>query len=834
MAEIPEHLQRRIYECRAKRLTSLDLSSEWDARDEQRLTEIPPEVWEFVWLRELDLSGNHLSEIPEAIGNLRNLVSLNLSSWHTIPDRLKIQKLPESLGNLSALTELNISRNQLTTLPEFLGNLSELKQLNISNNQLADLPESLGNLSSLIELDISKNKLTTLPKSLGNLSALTSLYISNNQFITLPEFIGNLPALTSLYFSSNQLTTFPEFIRNLSVLTSLNFENNKLTTLPEFLGNLPALIHLYTIDNPLEDPPIEIAKKGLEAIREYFRQKREAGQDTLYEAKLLIIGEGEAGKTTLARRIDDPDCPLPNLNESTEGINVIEWHFAREDGKDFRVNIWDFGGQEIYHATHQFFLTKRSLYLLVIDSRKDSPNLSYWLHIVELLSNNSPLVIIKNEKNNYPVSITEAQWRGRFENIKDDSISCNFSDNRGLGDIINAIKYHVQKLPHIGSTLPKTWIRVREALERDDRYYISLEKYLQICNENGFQQEKDALQMSEYLHDIGVILHFQDDPLSSLYKVVILKPKWGTEAVYKVLRSETVKQNRGRFSDRDLGDIWKAPEYATMRGELLALMMKFKLCYELPNERGNYIAPQLLDNDPPPYTWNEKNNLILRYEYEFMPKGILTRFIVDMHRLIEGLNVWGNGVILQGENTHAEIIEIYNQREIKIRLEGTNKRDLLTLITRQFDDIHRGYHRLQFKTLIPCRCARCEANTNPHFYSLETLKKFRSDRQFQIQCQESYAMLDVRNLIDDFEAGNPDRSPKPPIDRRKLLKTLTDLIPAQFNELQFEIDPPAGIVPPPPASQSDRVYALLKWAESPTGCTLEKVQEVLDIILGDR
>jgi hypothetical protein len=36
------------------------------------------------------------------------------------------------------------------------------------------------------------------------------------------------------------------------------------------------------------------------------------------------------------------------------------------------------------------------------------------------------------------------------------------------------------------------------------------------------------------------------------------------------------------------------------------------------------------------------------------------------------------------------------------------------------------------------------------------------------------------------------------------------------------------------ASQAERVSALLDWAKSPPGCTLEKVQEVLDIILGDR
>jgi GTPase SAR1 family protein len=40
----------------------------------------------------------------------------------------------------------------------------------------------------------------------------------------------------------------------------------------------------------------------------------------------------------------------------------LQFQFPYKD-KTFRVNIWDFGGQEIYHQTHQFFLSKRSLYL---------------------------------------------------------------------------------------------------------------------------------------------------------------------------------------------------------------------------------------------------------------------------------------------------------------------------------------------------------------------------------------------------------------------------------------------------------------------------------------
>jgi GTPase SAR1 family protein len=83
---------------------------------------------------------------------------------------------------------------------------------------------------------------------------------------------------------------------------------------------------------------------------------------------------------------------------SEKGIDIIQYHFPLENGEEFRINIWDFGGQEIYHETHQFFLTERSLYVLVVDNRKEDTDFYYWLNVVELLSKKSPLLIIKNEK----------------------------------------------------------------------------------------------------------------------------------------------------------------------------------------------------------------------------------------------------------------------------------------------------------------------------------------------------------------------------------------------------------------------------------------------------
>jgi small GTP-binding protein len=521
---------------------------------------------------------------------------------------------------------------------------------------------------------------------------------------------------------------------------------------------LEKLTRLNLDENPIAEPPLEVVKEGIEAIRQYFKQIETEGIDYLYEAKLLIVGEGGAGKTTLANKIINPNYKLCE-EDSTKGIEVLHWAFPRSDGNQFNVNIWDFGGQEIYHSTHQYFLTKRSLYLLVADTRKEDTDFYYWLNVIELLSDNSPILIIKNEKQDRQREISN-QLRSEFENFKE-AIPTNLANNRNLPAILTACKYHLSQLPHIGQTLPKTWVKVRHALENDPRNHISLNEYLQICKDNGFKERKDALQLSDYLHDLGICLHFQDDEISPLYQIVILKPKWGTDAAYAVLDNPKVMRNFGRFSNKELAQIWSADEYAGMHSGLLELMKRFQLCYEIPptisQRKGIYIAPQLLTENQPKYAWNESENLILRYTYDFMPKGLVRQFIVAMHESIEAQIVWRSGVIIHKReyaNTRAEVIENYGKREIKIRVSGKNKRDLLTIVTHELDKIHNSYKRLadKYQKLIPCNCNTCKGSQDPHFYEFANLKRRYENRKYTVECDISYEDVDVLGLIDDIGA----------------------------------------------------------------------------------
>jgi internalin A len=295
---------------------------------------------------------------------------------------------------------------------------------------------------------------------------------------------------------------------------------------------------------------------------------------------------------------------------------------------------------------------------------------------------------------------------------------------------------------------------VRETLENDTRNYISLDEYLSICQENGFDRLEDKLQLSGYLHDLGVCLHFQDDPL--LKKTVILNPTWGTDAVYKVLDNPGVISNMGKFNRVDLKKIWNEEKYINMQDELLQLMINFKLCYKIKNT-DDYIAPQLLTANAPDYQWDNINNLIMRYKYEFMPKGILSRFIVETQEyIVEQKYAWRSGVILHKEGAKAEVIEYYGKREIVIRISGENKKELMTIVTYELDKISNTFKRIKLDKLIPCNCSLCKSSTDPHFYRLENLKKRLRHKQFQVQCDESFENVDVLSLVDDFMGKDRD------------------------------------------------------------------------------
>ena len=801
-----------------------------------QLQEIPNEVFGLVQLESLYLQGNNLRRVPEQIRELPNLKRLDLTGnpIEEVPDvpglhldwgsylrckgtlskhnvagisiPLKFKRgLPSEVGPepkyrdelilLPRLSELNVFLSSKTldemvkptgAIRDLLDNISDfhlLESLHIVGFSLEEVPGGIRSLKRLRAFSLGAAELRAVPNWLGELKQLRSLSFFETGLSTLPDSLGELADLEYLSLWNNRFTEIPEVVFRLKNLTHLGLQcfrtdgcEGRIKQIPADILQLPKIETLGLYGQPIEVPPPEVVKEGVAAVKKYWRQQQEAGVDYLAEAKLIIVGEAGAGKTSLARKIEDPAYELKPQEASTEGIDVIRWSFpcavrVKRDGREelhqtqFKVSIWDFGGQEIYHATHQFFLTRRSLYLLVADDRKEDTDFNYWLQVVELRSDRSPLLIVQNEKQDRQRAIDLGSLRARFPNLRE-ALRVNLATNRGLDALIEAIRQELERLPHIGTPLPKTWSQVRAALENDPRNYISLDEFLDICQQNGFKRRDDKLQLSGYLHDLGICLHFQEDDV--LKYTVILKPKWGTDAVYRVLDDRGVLERQGRFGLEDLARIWADEQYSDMRDELLRLMMRFQLCYQLP-DRPVYIAPQLLSPTRPAYEWKGRGELVLSYDYTFMPKGILTRFIVAVNHLIEDQRlVWKSGVILARDGSRAEVIEDYSLRKIGVRVTGADARGLLAIVDDQLDRIHASFPRLKYEKYLPCNCEVCREREEPYAYPLSELRDFAAKGR-GIQCRASGDLVDAAELIRDvlpsaiYPLEMPPGQPAPPL-----------------------------------------------------------------------
>ena len=108
--------------------------------------------------------------------------------------------------------------------------------------------------------------------------------------------------------------------------------------------------------------------------------------------------------------------------------------------------------------------------------------------------------------------------------------------------------------------------------------------------------EHGARRLSEYLHDLGVFLHFQKNPL--LRRLVILSNEWATEAVFAVVNDRGVRRQKGRFTQDDYERFWGAAEYQDRHPELLQLLEQFEFSYRLDGPEPAWLVPQLLPSEP--------------------------------------------------------------------------------------------------------------------------------------------------------------------------------------------------------------------------------------------
>ncbi|MDM8524115.1 COR domain-containing protein [Desulfococcaceae bacterium HSG8] len=708
-----------------------------------QLTELPEEVSQLRNLTRLYLNSNQLSELPKEIDRLKNLNGLYLSYNH-------LDEFPEEILGLRNLTRLYLSYNQLSKLPPKIALLKNLNIFDLSYNQLIELPGEIGQLRNLTRLFLNSNELVELPKEISQLKKLTELHLSANQLLRLPKEISNLKSLALLYLDSNKLSEVPEEISRLRNLRELNLGVNQLREVPREIPLSERLIHLDLGGNPLTFPPPEIASQGLPAIRNYLQESGKGGQ-TLYECKLMVVGQGGVGKTCLVNRLISDE--YVENGRTTKGIDIHSWKLNAAD--DLRthltLNVWDFGGQEIYHATHQFFLTPRSLYILVWDAcqEEDHSRIDYWLNAIETFAEESPIIIVMNKSDERSNDLNFKELKERYPRIVA-SEKVSAKSGNGIESLRNLIRKHAWKLPLMGTFWPTSWLTIRRALRATSRYYLLYRKYLEVCSKVDID-EREAGSLSRYLHDLGIILHFRNDPL--LRHTMVLSPSWGTDAVYRVLDAKIVQENSGILYNRDLPRIWTdqklypRDKYAT----ILRLMANFELAFPF-GQRGCHIVVEFLSPREAEYAWNPEDYLQFEYHYDFLPAGIITRLIVRMHEFLierDGKKLcWREGAYFEYEVSRASVRINPHARVVVIQIDGIKKHELLAIIRSHFFAIHKSIRKIRFIEKIPCMCTAAKCR---HRFDYNFLLKCEEKGIESVICEKTADYVSVIPLLDSIE-----------------------------------------------------------------------------------
>jgi internalin A len=631
-------------------------------------------------LQTLDCSMNKISDLS-ALAHVPNLQTLHCY-WNEISDLSALAHVPNlqtlhctnnPISDLSALAHvpnlqtLYCSYNPISDLSA-LAHVPNLQTLHCSDNQISDL-SALAHVPNLQTLYCSDNQISDL-SALAHVPNLQTLDCSMNKISDFSALV-HVPNLQELYCAKNQISDFSALVHvpNLQTLYCSDNQISDLLPIYSFVmsGQLQRL-SLY--DNPAWGIPSGILGNNesdgcIENLKNYWLDL-DKGKKRQQQLKVQFVGNGRVGKTTLAYALEHKRAPSEPF-KSTHGIVIKEIQQAL-DGEDESVTLqlWDFGGQEIYHATHRLFLSDDCLYLLLwAEETEEHPDetrhpLSYWLELIHDLGNNSPVILVKNQIDRAdrlptrPAGLSDDM--PGVQQIRQE-VKISAMQYRGMPALRGAIESVLEELKQkICLELPTSWLQVQRELKQLDQKSIPLPHFKQLCIKAGISH---AEWLANYLHKTGALFYsegtFQDQ--------IILDQNWAINAVYRVFDPNKPHRRRiermgGRFSGEDASLFW-AEEEAKEQEVYVDFMRNCGICYEpkqQQNQRDNkpfaereFIIPALLPLTSKAKTaWGNSrpDDWQLDIEYPFLHRSIIERMILRIGETYEG-EPWRTGIFCE-------------------------------------------------------------------------------------------------------------------------------------------------------------------------------------------
>ncbi|XP_033759236.1 leucine-rich repeat serine/threonine-protein kinase 2-like isoform X1 [Pecten maximus] len=650
-------------------------------------------------LKELYISHNNLRQISSTLtAHLQGLEVLLLSSNN-------IHELPETPLRMAMLQTLNLNDNHISFIPEqFLTGCSRLETLELSNNGLERLPSEnmVTELPRLAKLKLAKNQLLEkepfyIPKLILELPSLRSVDLSSNGLVGIPAPLhwkstmlkevllcrNNITKLNldgakvwskleALNVSNNNISELPKEIGQLTSLTSLDISYNKsLTSLPDELGRCSKMWEM-----PLKGIGFSLDRIHRGKVKDLiaFLHNKLKKATRYYRMKLMVVGYGGRGKSTLLRALMK-QYRSPQHDTPTVGVIVQDWKFERQKSfEDFHgsvtytINTWDFAGQEDFYSTHQCYLTDRAVYLVVMDLRKGIEELNLlrsWLANIHARAPGCPVIVVGTFADLVPATkrhLLQNQIRTKlrdlvfklgFADIQDFvTVNCT-KETPEMEQFREFIKekidsYRVKGQPVMGQKVPADYVKLAEVLEEEvrneqTRYpVITHTQLLKVIEKHRLDLEEEELKQAvRFLHRSGVLLHYEDAALT-LKDLYFIDPGWLCRMMAQVV---TVKQinpfiKNGILRKQDMKHLFTGKRFEVERTfifptdllpQYIRLLEKFEIALQfseeevlipchLPDKRPDLLIPHL--------KMNEK--ITRHYIMPLVPLGLWSRLITRL------------------------------------------------------------------------------------------------------------------------------------------------------------------------------------------------------------
>ena len=685
-----EYLPEWIYE-----LTELQVLNIHDTR----ISHIDSKIGCLKNLRKLDISGTQIKRIPKEIKKLDNLTELYAYDIELVeqdfdeiyPDNLirldisntKIHQIPSNIFNMKKLKLLNVSKTEIGNLSDKIGDLHNLEMLNICRTKIYQLPTQIGNLKKLETINASFSRLTTLPIEIGDATSIRKILIDHTRITELPDIFNRLRKLQLLNISGLYLDYIPQSL----VDTGLEF----IWTERRYIEK--GIVMSNTV---LSKMPLSILLQNRELLKDYYKSEK----TTFDEGKIIILGNGDVGKSYIVDRILNNGEKLQENHEPTvtRGISITQWKF--NDMDNLKINIWDFGGQEIIHSLHRMFLTERTLYLIVLNARYDT--LQYeaekWLKTVESFAPKSNVILLINKRDlNEFASVNETILYENFLNLKHIiKISAKY-DNKAVFNAMMDLVIESCRAGMYGMQIPTAWNKIRLELGIINDKYISKNRFRRICNKHGVDDLNIQNWILEWFRDIGVCfivdmkdLHYRNS--------IILDSQWVLNYIYEIICIGKRERKNGYLDVHNLCSLFEeSDEQYDEFIMTLEIMRQFGISYSLNIQKE--FMPLLLEKNEKidEIVWCNRAVYIFECRYVYLPISLFHQIYLKLYEKVEMIDYWYSGVFFKYCNTGVDIcikitsntIQIF-VRDIEV-LSVQRIKEILGVISELSDNMNLRY-----------------------------------------------------------------------------------------------------------------------------------------------